>query len=466
MANSNFKNWSEAHTFYNLYLEPRKKKKDNDVVNKKEHEWRKYLLNETPNGSLLLENSFFEELKREKINLLHVNTSFDKIKETGLLHSSGGCLVGSVYSTPLISKNGELRLHNLGRYIYEEEIPAALEKTDNSNQKITPLVIEMELPKRARNNLIGINYLKIGKLHLAIYERLSYLLSNEERNKLEQRVVQNTRKSMDFLCHCNKTFYSSSGFNNEKFFKGLCESISYLSILGYFYFEAINEYLFLFNESEQTKRYAERGEFNNYSYKNLMYDIYPELLKNFKLSEFCPERECLEDYLEEKESLQIDQSHFFNYIKERVIFWINAFLFSDNKKIINWRNLEWEYSSLKPYLGPLLGHLIHRELRNFGRYPDFYFYFDQQKALEIWNYWNHQDILIPFNGVIPKGEIGINPAYSSVDYKIFTGNVYGKNDDCFVEKEEELDVEINPKLVDPKLTFMRNKTYAQKNEKS
>lgn len=465
MVNNGFKNWSEAHTFYNLYSEPRKREDDENIINKKEYSWRRYLLNKSPNGELLIKNNFFKELNKEKISLLHINTNLKKIKETGFLYSSGGCLIGSVYCTPLIKKEKDLRFHNLGRYIYEKEIPAVLEKNNKTHKEITPLIIEANLKNETKNNLVGINYLKIGKIHLEIYERLSYLLSNKERNKLEEKVVQSIRRGMDFLCCCNKAFYSSSDFDSEKFFRKLCDSVDHLSILGYFYFEAINEYLFLFDESEQTKKYARRGEFNNYLYKNLMYDIHPELLENFKLSEFRPDKKSLEKLLKKKKSLRaIDPLAFFDYVRKRIIFWVNAFLLSGEEKVIGWRDLEWKYSSLKPSLKPLLGHLIHRELRNFGRYPDFYFYFDQQKALEIWNYWNHQNILVPFNGLIPKGEVGINPAYSATKCRVFTGDVYNRNNDLFIEKKKELDIKIAPKLVDPRHTFMRDKTYFQKND--
>ena len=109
-------------------------------------------------------------------------------------------------------------------------------------------------------------------------------------------------------------------------------------------------------------------------------------------------------------------------------------------------------------MSPLVGHLVHRELRNFGRFPDFYFYFDQFKALQIWNYWNHMGITIPFNGFFPKGEVGINPAYPNLKYHIYRAEISRENSSfMYVTKGEELEINIVPRLVHLRFATMRKR---------
>ena len=111
----------------------------------------------------------------------------------------------------------------------------------------------------------------------------------------------------------------------------------------------------------------------------------------------------------------LEYRHFSKYITDRLLILTMSRLLK-NTGNIEWKDFEWNFNNLLDCTSPLVGHLIHRELRNFGRYPSLYFYFDQTKALQIWNYWNHMDIVIPFNGILPKGEIGINPAYPDLQY--------------------------------------------------
>src|SRR5262249_38706093 len=122
-----------------------------------------------------------------------------------------------------------------------------------------------------------------------------------------------------------------------------------------------------------------------------------------------------------------------------------------------WQALRWDLPSLLKHVSPLLGHLVHRELRSFGRFPDFYFYFDQFKALQIWNYWNHMGIVIPFNGVIPKGETGINPAYPNLSYRIYRAGIMVESGVTYAQPEEELEVKIVPRLVHLRFATMRNR---------
>ncbi len=78
---------------------------------------------------------------------------------------------------------------------------------------------------------------------------------------------------------------------------------------------------------------------------------------------------------------------------------------------------------------------------------------DQYKALQAWNYWNHLDVVLPFNATMPKGEVGINPAYPALEHVIFRAE---KVEDGLVEPVEQLDLSIAPRLVDLRYALMRS----------
>jgi hypothetical protein len=67
------------------------------------------------------------------------------------------------------------------------------------------------------------------------------------------------------------------------------------------------------------------------------------------------------------------------------------------------------------------------------------------------------NIAIPFNGIIPKGEVGINPAHPNLCYRTYSTKVIRENGYMYLDLKKELELEIVPKLVDPKFISMRNK---------
>lgn len=66
------------------------------------------------------------------------------------------------------------------------------------------------------------------------------------------------------------------------------------------------------------------------------------------------------------------------------------------------------------------------------------------------------DIVAPFNGTMPKGEIGINPAYPNLDYRVWRAE---QDDTGHLHPAEELSLTIAPRLVDIKYTLMRNNQW-------
>ena len=408
--------WSEVHSLHFG---------EDGYVNFFEAGWFESM-EDTPNGALLKDNSFFRSLRSEdnKLYILHVTQDMEKVDESSTLYPSAGCLVGCIYGTQLYKQpDGRFLMHNLGKHILLKE--AVL-----SGKKPTPLIIEMSFNAGGNYPLIsGINYLKLGKIHYEIYENLKYLLSPLERDDLEGRVVCKIKRSLNFISQCYFNHNGQRSIAGRDFVELINKTVPNIAILGYIYFESIAEYTMLFSNDEKSRELKDCGEFNNTIYKEFLLDTYNKIGR-FKLSDFNPSL----DYIEKKiitmnneGRAKIDLDKFFEYISKRVSDMVVNLLLSDPTKEPKWLDVAWDYRGLSSILGPLVGHTIHRELRNFNRYSDFYFYFDQFKALSVWNYWNKMNIALPFNGPLQKGEIGINPAYQNATYKIFTAKIDNKS---------------------------------------
>ncbi|MGW6195391.1 hypothetical protein ACWF0M_04500 [Kribbella sp. NPDC055110] len=442
--------WADSHVFYDGLTGGTR---IDGAIGARLEAWNRRMVHQTPNGALLEKNSMFDLVRTTgKVSLLHVTHAFDEIAARGVLYPSGGCLVGSVYGTPLTPESGSYRLHNLGRYILEREAVMAAGAGRALAEPI-PLIVEVEVPRTAIRMPVGIDYLRLGEIHLSIYRHLEYLLGRDERYALRDSVVERTRRAMPFLTSCLIRTMGDTPAKTAGFHEKLVEAIPAVPILGYIYFEAISEYLMLHSRSEVSQRLMARGEFDNWTYKRLLFAAFPGMAGRFDLSQFTLSSSRLQQYLADI-APGIDLVDLLRYVADRVSLLVCARLLGPTTQSVDWRKLRWEFNELLPYAAPLLGHLIHRELRTFGRYPDFYFYFDQYKALQAWNYWNHMDVVFPFNAAMPKGEIGLNPAYPSIRTKVYRGEVVEPG---WIRPLEEVEVAIAPRLVDLRYTLMRSR---------
>jgi len=288
--------WAIAHVFYNMYLH--RSPQGDSGTELDEYLWRQKIVTETSNGRLVTQNSFFENLKQSnKICLAHITYNLDEILKNEKIFSSGGCLAGSIYCTSLSAVGDKLRMHNLGVYVSEIEAPMM---ANQGEKRPEILIFEIKTDQDAHHNLIGIDYLRMGEVHYSIYKQLEYLLSYEERAELHKKIMSNMKHSLDYLSLCNESRKSSESLDPDYFLNIFVDNIQFLPILGYLYFETISEYLMLFQDNDEAKKYLEVGELYNPTYKELMYALEPELKQNFKLSGFQPSIKKLTEYLENK----------------------------------------------------------------------------------------------------------------------------------------------------------------------
>lgn len=447
--------WADAHAFFDSPLisstpDP------GDPLGEQSAAWETRLAEGTPNGALLRGNGLFDALTGTgPLYLLHVTHALEEISRHGFLYPSGGCLVGSIYCAPLTADGSGFRMHNLAEYVLTKEAPAFVAKVGLPGRTPTPLIFEINRPQRAYRGLAGVDYLRLGSIHLSIYTDLEYLLSTAERYELRETVVSRVKNSTTFLALAAAIVYEGADVTPAVFLELLDETIPRLPILGYLYFEAMAEYLMLHSTSEHTQRLAARGELNNWLYKEMLFATLG-MAGKFDLAKFRPPPAGFETLLKQVDA-SVHAADARAYLRDRISYLVAARLFTPGQVPDAWHHTRWEFDGLAANLGPLLGHLIHRELRTFGRYPDFYFYFDQHKALQAWNYWNHMGIFAPFNGTIPKGEVGINPAYPDLKYRVWRAE---QDDLGRVHPIEQQNLTIAPRLVDVKYTLMRNNKWS------
>ena len=446
--------WADAHVFF--HNPQTEVPTGEDWLNEHTERWRQRMVYECPNGKLLVRNTMFESLAAGRnIHLLHVTHALEQINEHGVLYPSGGCLVGSIYCSPVTRSGDGFQMHNLGEYVLTKEAPAFVKSLGKIAGMPTPLLIELAVPVDGYRGLAGIDYLRLGDIHLQIFLHLEYLLSRDERHRLRASVSGRIKNTTAFLSLCSGLIHGDARTDSASFLRALDDAITRLPILGYLYFEALAEYMMLHSTAERTARLRERGELNNWLYKEMLFATFPRMAGRFDLSKFRPSPTQIGQLLRRVDPT-VNPEHAADYLMDRLTYLVNARLFNSALRPEDWHHARWEFDDLCKIVAPLIGHLIHRELRSFGRYPDFYFYYDQYKALQAWNYWNHMDIIAPFNGAIPKGEIGVNPAYPDLKYKIYRAEL---DEQGLLRRAGKLDLTIAPRLVDIKYTLMRNSAW-------
>lgn len=379
--------------------------------------------------------------KPGKQYFLHLTNSkgYTKIMRSKKLMPSGGCLVGSLYCTPLFKERDRFRLHNLGAYLYAKEMPKG-----SDNKPVKGFIIELNITHRELIP-IGINYLKLGKLHNVLYEKYSFLLSQNEKNDISQKLTKEQNELEEFWNH-----YGES--ENETFFRKFEKLVSDSHILGYLYFESVYQYIVENQTTDISKHYKEKyNEIYNWHAKDLMFAVHPDFATRFTLKNFhSPIAKIFSKIIELGFLGNLDQEIFFNAIRESLKISIQELLVRDS------------YSYFQ-------GHILHRIIRTTKRYSDFYIYFDVIKAVEIWNYWCNKRALLPFNNICMKGEIGINPALmidGLVEYKVYEATISEDREThglyYATHNDTALELAISTRMVDPTDSFRRDNQYLTK----
>ncbi|MEU7092588.1 hypothetical protein [Kitasatospora aureofaciens] len=396
--------WEYAHTSYHAPVS----RPSPAGLAESEADWAHRLERETPNGWLLRDNAMLRTLASgAPIYLLHLTRDLGAVRSSGHLYASTGCLVGAIYGSPLTPEaGGAFRPHNLGSYL--------LESRENS----TPLIIEVtpSAPVPAK----GLDYLRLGGIHLRTYQAYRHFLTEAEDDQVLRSVLDRVHVAAPFL---DTLLRNATGGTtpDESFVDALAATVPVFPYLGYLYFETVAEHLMLHSTSRTTKEYAHRGELNNRLYKELAFSAVQDMGVLFDLGRFAPNCARL---LELVECIEVGlASGLPSYVRRRMshLFAATALAPDQDATALTFRRAD--LNTLADTAPHLLGQLIFREIRIVDRYPQLYHCFEQTKALEAWSYWNSERIPTPFNGTTPKGEIGVNPAYPDASFSVWTTEI-------------------------------------------
>lgn len=415
--------WEHAHTDYTVPVQRRIP----TSLAESESDWRHYLECSTPNGWLIQNNAMTEALVSGKpMYLLHTTKDIDAIRISRQLHVSTGCLVGALYCSPLVSQREGLRPHNLGAYLMR------------TKPSTTPMVFEVipDAPIRPK----GVDYLHLGVIHLRTYERYQSFLTLAENDQLDYAVLTGLRSAAVFL---DVALRNAAGHATPapEFIDQLSDAVAHVPFLGYLYFEVLSEYLMLHSVTPETKTYAQAGELNNWLYKRLAFAAVDGMDQLFDLARFNPRYHRLVQLIEGMEPAL--GPGVAEYVRRRLshLFARTALHPSQDAASVTFQ--EPDLSTLRKAAPGLIGQMIFREIRYMPRYQQLYHCFEKAKALEAWDYWNSEGIPTPFNGILPKGEIGINPVYPRSAVRVWTADQDSKG---YLHPAEEVSAVFTPHL--------------------
>lgn len=427
--------WEHAHTDYTM---PAQRQIPASLA-ESESDWRHYLERSTPNGWLIRHNALTEALvSGHPMYLLHTTKDIDAIRASRELHVSTGCLVGALYCSPLASQREGLRPHNLGAYLM---------RTKPSTK---PMVFEVtpDAPIRPK----GVDYLHLGAIHL----RYQSFLTRAENDQLNRAVLAGLRAAAVFL---DVALRNAAGQATPapEFIDQLSDAVAYVPFLGYLYFEVLSEYLMLHSATPETKTYAQAGELNNWLYKRLAFAAVDGMDQLFDLARFNPRHHRL---IQLTEGIEPDLGPgVAEYVRRRLshLFARTALHPSQDAASVTFQGAD--LSTIQKAAPGLIGQMVFREIRYMARYRQLYHCFEKSKALEAWDYWNIEGMPTPFNGILPKGEIGINPVYPRAAVRVWTAEQDSKG---YLHPAEEVTAVFMPHLASwwapPRQREMQNAT--------
>lgn len=415
--------WEHAHTDYTV---PAQRQMPASLA-ESETDWRHHLEHSTPNGWLIRHSAMTEALASGKpLYLLHTTKDLEAIRTSRQLHVSTGCLVGALYCSPLASQREGLRPHNLGAYLME------------TKPSTKPLVFEVtpDAPIRPK----GVDYLHLGPIHLRTYLRYQSFLTPAENDQLDRAVLAGLRASAAFL---DTALRNAAGHTTPvpAFIDMLSDAVAGVPFLGYLYFEVLSEYLMLHSATPETKSYAQAGELNNRLYKRLAFAAVDSMGKLFDLARFNPRHHRLVRLIEGIEPALGPGAA--EYVRRRLSHLLARTALHPSQDAASLTFQGATLDTLQKAAPGLIGQMVFREIRYMDRYRHLYHCFEKSKALEAWDYWNSEGIPTPFNGILPKGEIGINPVYPRSSVRVWAAETDEKG---YLHPTQEVLADFTPHL--------------------
>ncbi|GII94397.1 hypothetical protein [Sinosporangium siamense] len=246
--------WEHAHTDYSRGHQPRPVPRG---LTADDSQWRSYLLQHTPNGWLLGAGSQLETLASgQPIYLMHTTAYLEAIRASSQIYQAPGCMVGALYCVLLTPGPSGLRPHNLGSWL--------LANKSHRNALVFEVAPGGPVPAK------GIDYLRLGNVHLATYQDHRAFLTPAEDNQLRSSAVQRIRQA-DSVLDMLLAVACGADTPPDRVLNQLASVVPMVPFLGYLYFEVISEYLMLHSTGPRTRACAEAGEMNTLLSKDLAF---------------------------------------------------------------------------------------------------------------------------------------------------------------------------------------------------
>ncbi len=413
--------------------------------------WQKFFREKTPMGKLFGGHKMYGSVSAGKgITLIHVTTSLSEIEKNGYMYASGGCLGASIYVVPL---NADGTLHNLTRFLLDVEVPRSLKAQNRRKEKIELIAIHIPQKVIRKSNLkeSGFDYLTLGTVQSKIFRQMLDLnvFSEDDIKLIKREILEQINSSKNLF---QVSTQHDQSVSDQDYFYLLDQSRKAMPFLGYIYFETLIECICLLQDDNQAMESFDNGELLNSHFKTLVFDISPNLFKAFKLVNFSPDLDTILNYLEKKSG----EGKIFNeFSREKFAYLFrNRICQNIRLKTLGGKNLprKLTFDSILENNPELIGHLFHKTVREIPNLAQQHFLYEEIKAEVIWNEWNRKGVICPYNSIVPKGEMGINPRYPKLSYKIYTANIDPESKKLFYERE--LNVKLAPKLINPSISLM------------
>lgn len=402
-------------------------------------------------------NVIYQFMQNDSFYLFHATTKekYGKILKSKTIRTSGGCLAGGIYCTPIEQEaNGELRLHNLGSYYYLVELPKAEFARTEQENKSKGMIFEILNPDR-KAKLLGLNYMKFGQIFCRHYLK--------DQLNWERTIVEEINAKADYIIKESKEFIlkTMSLYETEityqqarDYMEGFNNSAAKLTLLGYVLFEAVSQYVAYYGTGENAQKYNQKHEIYNWDYKDMFFTLFPFLSVKFDLEliRFDEERFC--DYIEKNLIIEhFDRQEFTTTIALKCI----QIMVQECIGFINEKAFQKDERGAYPAaLNSLLGHVVHRILKE-EKYRESYGEIERTMAAEVREYWDKHDVLMVYNSGMAKGEMGINPSLiNQYRYRIYEcDGIENKEGFYYVKKGNEIDIKIQGIIIEYKESMLR-----------
>lgn len=205
-------------------------KEAHDFININKGFFYNSICDELPHSHLLRHNAIFNMLKTQnKVTLAHQTTNISKIKQSGSIHTSFGCLGQAVYTIPMYI-DSDTNMHYNDNF-FDLVLSHQDEKLLG---KLGVVFIETRNTALKNDLLLGINYLRLGKFIELLSKRIVFQKSTKDKIEskvselvlsIEMRTIKNPESSAEEVLDSLSKLGNRSSFFALLYYEALSQVI-------------------------------------------------------------------------------------------------------------------------------------------------------------------------------------------------------------------------------------------------